>query len=203
LPGIDPDRVVIWGSSYSGGNCLIAAAVDPRVKAVISQVPFTSGGAFYNHFPKELVDSIYANRVFAAPSEYTRVFAETLEEVKTDGHKLLLGTEESALYYQVASKKQLAPGVEWKNEITLQTFYHLIKNEPGNFIQRIAPRPLLMVIATKDSLLPPALARATFEKAGEGKELLELECGHFDAYHGEMFEINIKGQIEFLRKHML
>ena len=203
LPGVDPDRVVIWGSSYSGGNCMIAAAIDPRVKAVISQGPFTSGGAFYSHFPKELIDSLYANRVYGAPLEYARLFAETLEEVKTDGARLLLGTEESALYYQVVSKRKLTPGVEWKNEVTLQTIYHLIKHEPGNFIHRIAPRPLLVVIGLKDSILPAALAKAVYAKAGEGKEMLELDCGHFDAYHGEVFEINIKAQIEFLKKHML
>jgi len=41
LHGIDPDRIVLWGSSFSGGHVLAVAAGDPRVAAVISQAPFT------------------------------------------------------------------------------------------------------------------------------------------------------------------
>ena len=39
--GIDPDRIVLWGSSFSGGHVLVVAAGDPRIAAVISQAPFT------------------------------------------------------------------------------------------------------------------------------------------------------------------
>lgn len=37
-PGCDTERIGIWGSSYSGGHVLYAAAHDERVKAVFSQV---------------------------------------------------------------------------------------------------------------------------------------------------------------------
>src|ERR1044071_2272600 len=30
LHGIDPDRIVLWGSSFSGGHVLAVAAADPR-----------------------------------------------------------------------------------------------------------------------------------------------------------------------------
>jgi dienelactone hydrolase len=35
---IDQDRIGLWGSSYSGGHVVYAAAHDPRVKALVSQV---------------------------------------------------------------------------------------------------------------------------------------------------------------------
>lgn len=38
LPEVDPNRIGIWGSSYSGGHVLYVGAVDRRVKAVLSQV---------------------------------------------------------------------------------------------------------------------------------------------------------------------
>lgn len=38
LPKVDPERIGIWGSSYSGGHVLFVGAVDRRVKAVLSQV---------------------------------------------------------------------------------------------------------------------------------------------------------------------
>ena len=34
----DPDRIGMWGSSYSGGHVVYVAARDPRVKAFVSQV---------------------------------------------------------------------------------------------------------------------------------------------------------------------
>ena len=41
LNGVDPDRIVLFGSSFSGGHVLQIAATDPRIAAVISQAPFT------------------------------------------------------------------------------------------------------------------------------------------------------------------
>lgn len=35
---VDPEKIGIWGSSYSGGHVLYVGAVDRRVKAVLSQV---------------------------------------------------------------------------------------------------------------------------------------------------------------------
>ena len=38
-PGVDAERIGLWGSSYSGGHVVYAAARDPRVKCLVSQVP--------------------------------------------------------------------------------------------------------------------------------------------------------------------
>ena len=37
--GIDPERIVLWGTSFSGGHVVPVAVADGRVAAVISQVP--------------------------------------------------------------------------------------------------------------------------------------------------------------------
>jgi cephalosporin-C deacetylase-like acetyl esterase len=36
LRSVDPDRIALWGTSYSGGHVRAVAAVDPRVAAVVS-----------------------------------------------------------------------------------------------------------------------------------------------------------------------
>jgi uncharacterized protein len=38
-PVVDPDRLGLWGSSFGGGHVVHVAGTDPRVKAVVSQVP--------------------------------------------------------------------------------------------------------------------------------------------------------------------
>jgi uncharacterized protein len=39
LPGIDPARIALWGTSFSGGHVLAVAAADPGIAAVVAQVP--------------------------------------------------------------------------------------------------------------------------------------------------------------------
>src|SRR4051812_2910160 len=43
LDGIDPDRLAVWGTSFSGGHVAVIAAEDKRTAAAISQGPFFSG----------------------------------------------------------------------------------------------------------------------------------------------------------------
>jgi dienelactone hydrolase len=44
LPGIDPERIAIWGTSLAGAHVLAVAALDGhRIRAVVSQVPAVSG----------------------------------------------------------------------------------------------------------------------------------------------------------------
>ena len=43
LEGVDPRRVALWGTSFSGGHVVQVAAGDDRVAAVVSQAPFTDG----------------------------------------------------------------------------------------------------------------------------------------------------------------
>lgn len=38
-PGVDPDRIGLWGTSNAGGVVLMAAALDARVKVIVAQVP--------------------------------------------------------------------------------------------------------------------------------------------------------------------
>ena len=42
-PGGDRERIGLWGSSSAGGNAIVVAAQDARVKAIVMQVPAISG----------------------------------------------------------------------------------------------------------------------------------------------------------------
>ena len=45
LPGIDPKRIGLWGTSFSGGHVIATAARVPGIAAVVSQCPFTDSVA--------------------------------------------------------------------------------------------------------------------------------------------------------------
>jgi cephalosporin-C deacetylase-like acetyl esterase len=40
---VNPEKVGIWGISYSGGHVLWVGAVDKRVKAVVTQLAMMNG----------------------------------------------------------------------------------------------------------------------------------------------------------------
>ncbi|KAG5803310.1 hypothetical protein H9Q74_011769 [Fusarium xylarioides] len=60
IPCIDKDKIAYWGSSFSGGNVIYAAAIDKRIKAAIIQCPAVSGEvrslAFKDRIPTLLED---------------------------------------------------------------------------------------------------------------------------------------------------
>ncbi len=45
VPGVDHDRVAVWGTSLAGGHVLQVAARDHGIAALVAQCPFTSGPA--------------------------------------------------------------------------------------------------------------------------------------------------------------
>lgn len=51
LPNVDPSRVAVWGTAFSGGHALSAAAKDSGIAAVVAQGPFVSGLRTSMHLP--------------------------------------------------------------------------------------------------------------------------------------------------------
>lgn len=43
LNEVDPNKITVWGASYAGGNVMQVAALNRRVKTVITVVPLISG----------------------------------------------------------------------------------------------------------------------------------------------------------------
>jgi hypothetical protein len=46
-PGVDSDRIGLWGTSFGGGHVVYVAANDNRVKSIVSQVPSMDGAWVY------------------------------------------------------------------------------------------------------------------------------------------------------------
>jgi dienelactone hydrolase len=42
-PGVDRDRIGVWGAGFAGGNAIVVAAMDARVKAMALQTPSIAG----------------------------------------------------------------------------------------------------------------------------------------------------------------
>lgn len=90
----------------------------------------------------------------------------------------------------------------WRNEVTLRSVEMFTEYEPGDYLPRITPTPLMMVVATEDHLTVSDLSLAAYERAHEPKQLLVLPVGHFDAYIGEAFRTSAPAQRDWFERHL-
>jgi fermentation-respiration switch protein FrsA (DUF1100 family) len=180
-PEVDRERIGVWGSSYSGGHVLAVGAIDRRVKCVVSQVPLVSG---YRNVQRLIRADMFAplrQQLDADREARFRGEAPMMIPVVTQDPNApaALPTADSWQWF-VETGKTRAPA--WRNEVTLRTVEMLTEYEPGDYIARISPTPLLMVIAAGDHLAVADEAFAAFNRALEPKRLVILNGGHFDAY---------------------
>ena len=181
LPEVDPARIGIWGSSYSGGHVMVVAAIDRRVKAVVSQVPLASGhdnlrALVRSDFIAGLREQFDADRLARFHGEPPAMVPVVDEDPLAPS---ALPTPDSWQWF-TETGKNLAPA--WRNEVTLRRVEMFTEYEPASYLPYISPTPLLMLVAFGDHLFPAELATAAFGHAHEPKQLIVLPGGHFDAY---------------------
>jgi uncharacterized protein len=90
----------------------------------------------------------------------------------------------------------------WRNQTTLRTVEMFTEYEPGAYIDKVAPTPLLMVVAREDHLTVVDQALAAYNQALEPKRLEILPGGHFDAYTGPDFELSSAAARDWLVRHL-
>lgn len=178
-PGIDPDRVGLWGTSYSGGHVILLGAIDRRVKCVVAQVPTISGWqTFLRRVPPGAVTSVrhdFANDRAARLTGETPRMRHVIPQGDAPG--IYNGADAVAFWTSAAT---LAPS--WRNAVTLRSLELASEYEPGLLIDRIGPTPLLMIVADRDDVTPTDLALAAYNRALEPKRLRLIPGGHFDPY---------------------
>jgi uncharacterized protein len=200
LSGVDADRIGVWGSSYSGGHVLVVAAIDRRVRAVVSQVPLISGSANLQalvraDFIAGLREGFDADRQARFAGEEPAMIPVVAEDPLAAS---ALPTPDSWTWSTETAARR-APS--WKNEVTLRSVEMFSEYEPGSYISRISPTPLLLIPAEEDHLTPARLALEAYEEAREPKKLVLLPGGHFDAYISG-FDIASSAATEWFLTHL-
>src|SRR6201996_9284355 len=164
LPEVDPARIGIWGSSYSGGHVLVVAAIDRRGKAGARQGPLVGG----HNKPRALArsDFLAGLREQFDAARAARFRGEPPAMIPVVDEDPLapsaLPTPDSWQWF-IATGKNLAPA--WRNEVTLRSVEMFTEYEPASYIAQISPTPLLLLPARDDVLTPSAFAIAAYERA--------------------------------------
>ncbi|MHA6668461.1 alpha/beta hydrolase [Homoserinimonas sp. A447] len=198
-PEVASRNIGIWGSSYSGGHVLIVAATDSRVKAVVSQVPTISGyeaGLRKTH--PEKLDAL--REVFHA-DRLARLNGEAPGMIQTVGtpDETNVAYPGADSYDYMSGQGKIVP--EWRNEVTLRSLDAARAYEPGTWIDRIAPKPLLMIVATGDLTTPSDMQLEAYAKARHPKELMLLPGGHYSAYQ-EHFDTTSVAAADWFSTHL-
>ena len=178
---IDPDRIGVWGTSYSGGHVLVVAAIDRRVKCVVAQVPLVSGYRNIQRLVRQ--DFMAPNRTAMEQDRAARYRGEPPAMVPVvDADPLAVSALPTPDSWEWFSETGKGRAPTWRNEVTLRTVEMLMEYEPSAYVERVSPTPLLMVVAALDHLTPTDLALEAYQRAREPKKLVLLPDAHFDAY---------------------
>lgn len=183
-PGIDPARIGLWGTSYSGGHALFVGSLDARIKAIVAQVPalavarsligFVGPEGFAAYLAAFAAD--LTGRNAGRPSAQVPVVAP-------EGQPSVFPSPEARDWFATS-----APGPEagWVNHTTLESLARMAEYTPAAFID-LAAKPLLLLAAEHDGIIPVAQVHEVFARAQEPKELEIYPCGHFGLYPGRPF----------------
>jgi uncharacterized protein len=180
-PHIEREQIGVWGSSYSGGHVLVLGAIDRRIKCVVSQVPLISGSRNLARLVRaDLAAPLRAQFDADREARFSGGAPAMVPVVTSEpnGAAALPTADSWEWFTQTASTR--APA--WRNQVTLRTLEMLGEYEPGGYIDRISPTPMLMVVAEQDHLTVADEAFAAYNRALEPKRLVILKGGHFDAY---------------------
>ena len=195
---VDAGRIGVWGTSYAGGHVLVLAATDRRIRAVVSQVPTISG--YEQGLRRVQPDAVAALERLFDEDERAQFRGEPPRR------QLVVGDDPSipASYRTkdaIAFYLQPLPPGAWTNEVTVRSGRLARMYEPGAWIARVSPTPLLLIVALADHITLTDLALRAYEEALEPKKLVTIKGGHFDPYLGQ-FAAASTAALSWFRQHL-
>ena len=197
LPGIDRERIVLWGSSFSGGHVIATASRRSDINAIIAQVPFVDGRASVSKIPLPLMLRLAGAGLRDGLRMLTGRSPHCVPVVGRPGEFAIMNTPECEPGYRAL----IPEGSRWENEVPARILLTVGTYRPIRAAWKVRS-PALIVLAEKDSLIPPEAVERTAARIPDCR-LERLACNHFEPYQGEWFEKNIALQESFLRERVL
>jgi fermentation-respiration switch protein FrsA (DUF1100 family) len=198
-PEVDPDRIGLWGTSYAGGHALVLGATDRRIACVVAQVPTISG--YQQGLRRIAPESVAALEAAFNDDERAQLRGEPPRRqaiVSADSAvPAAYRTKEAIDFYL----QPLGEGTKWENAVTARSTRLARVYEPGAWVSRVSPTPLLMVVASHDTITLTDLALSAYEQALEPKKLVVISGGHFAAYLSE-FHVSLNAAVDWFRQHL-
>lgn len=190
---VDGEKLLLFGSSFSGGHVIWLSAHRTDVKGTVAQCPYT--------------DTMATVKIVSLPYILKRapyVIGDLLSCL-TGYHPVMLklstytGTGELAfMEADEETTKKFIEDAQFINEAPARTLLEFVKYSPGKYFGKINT-PIYVAACTKDNLAP---ADKTIQLAKKAKNSIckEYDCGHFEIYIEPFFEEVINDYINFYNK---
>jgi dipeptidyl aminopeptidase/acylaminoacyl peptidase len=175
-PEVHPRRIGTYGiGGTGGGNAIMAAAVDSRVRCVAAQSVVADGADWLHRMRREYEWVEFVERLEA---DRRRWVCEATGEKVDPREELMVATPE---------RKTVGPKKDVDAKMTEQFFLrsadYIMRYRPIDYVHRIAPRALLMTSVEDDVVTPADHAMALYERAGAPKKLIhQTETTHYRSY---------------------
>jgi hypothetical protein len=198
-PNVDPSRVGIWGTSYSGGLVAYTARVDRRVKAVVAQAPSIVSAEARRAVDPEKWESVGQFLIQDRIARYETGAVNYMAVVAPEGEPCILPGKEC--YDAFMELKEVAPN--WRNEITVESLEKIREFDPVSLIHLVSPTALLIIAAERDSLIPLDALTHSFDRAADPKKMVVLPIEHFEIYRDPWLSKATGNAVEWYREHLV
>lgn len=192
LEKIDPSKVILWGSSFSGGHVLSIASEDKNIVAVIAQGLFTDGIA--SSLSTEPLVSIKLGTLGVIDRLGSLLGAKPImiPVVGRAGETALMTAPDAYDGYF----SLIPEGANVINLAAARVALDILSYQPGKKVIKIKA-PVLFQVCNKDSVAP-AKQTLKYARKTSNKEIKQYDYGHFEIYTGGAFENLVSDQLEFL-----
>ncbi|MDH2625194.1 alpha/beta hydrolase [Acinetobacter baumannii] len=193
---IDNRRIVLWGTSLSGGYALSLASELKNIQAIMVQIPYVDGAETAKLYPLQR----YPQALKLSSQDYmgSKMGLKPKRLPVVDQYKLcFMPTADS--YYGYLSI--VNPDYYWSGEVPARVFFNLMRYRPIQLVRQINI-PVLFIAAQHDSLIPIESSREAATNIAPFVSYHEWNMKHFDIYHGSWFEKAVTTQLEFLHQHI-
>lgn len=179
LPGVDRNRLILWGTSFGGGHVL-ATAANQSIAAVIAQCPFTDG------WSSSLAMNPWTSVQLTMLALRDRIgswFGLEPLMVTTAGRPGQVAMMNAPDVWDGHSA--IAAGTNSPNQIAARFALDIIRDCPGRRTPEIEA-PVLFCVCDSDTVAP---AKATLRHAARAPrgEIKRYQDGHFAIYVGEAY----------------
>ncbi|WP_158895963.1 alpha/beta hydrolase [Amycolatopsis anabasis] len=192
---VDKDKIILWGTSFSGGHVARVGAQDQNIAAIVSQVPYFSG-------PSTVVSQGIRQSARLGVAGLRDIWRQWRGRqpyyLPTFGYPGSLAAMTGSGEYE-AAQRIYPPEVEVRSEVAARIFLHMAQYSPGKHAVDVRC-PWLIQIASQDITTPPGPARRIARQAPRA-QLIEYKAGHFEPYTMPLFAAVVGDQINFLRSH--
>ena len=205
-PEVDKDRIGVWGISYSGGHVIVIAATDPRVKAVVSNIPVVDGYTNMRRVQGELrfqqlVKNITEDRRkrFANPKDRAYIPMSTPDNKE-------ISTWPFPDVYEIFAKIKKAEAPRHEHFSTLESVELLLNYNIYPFCERIYNTPTLMIVAENDEkTLWDLEIKAYNTIAAANKKLIVLPHVSHMSLYSQKSHLQVAGDAagEWFARHLM